>query len=110
MAGDKMMPIPNAVCQEVRARAGDKCEGLYKRTKFGAERIGDCPCNGRFPLVFAHIKHRDAASRDTTNNILQLCKYGHDLFDERITRRKFDELMKEGEAGEKARAKYHEVH
>jgi hypothetical protein len=89
------MSIPDAVCQEVRVRSGDQCEGLYKRTLFGIDRLGDCPCNGRFPLIFAHIKHREAASRDTANNILQLCKYGHNLFDQRITRREFDRLMKE---------------
>ena len=94
------MSIPDVVCQEVRARSGDQCEGLYKRILFGIDRLGDCPCNGRFPLIFAHIKHRGmggsgSKSRDTADNILQLCRYAHDLFDQRITRREFDSLMKE---------------
>jgi hypothetical protein len=67
---NKIMPIPNAVCQEVRARSDNRCEGIYMRISGEVERVGDCPCNGRFPLVFAHIKHREAASRDTANNIL----------------------------------------
>jgi len=90
------MPVPSAVCREIRARAGDKCEGLYQRVEGGAERIGPCPCRGRFRLVLAHIKHKGmggSKSRDTVDNILQLCQYGHDLFDGRITRREFDRLL-----------------
>jgi hypothetical protein len=90
------MPIPYAVCEEIRRRAGNKCEGLYKRHRDGITRIGNCPCRGRYRLVLAHIYHRGmvgAKSRDTAGNILQLCQYGHDLFDDRISQREFKRLM-----------------
>lgn len=90
-------PIPYAVMHEVRERAGDKCEGLYRRVKgVGAERIGPCPCRGRFRLVYAHIKHRGNGgcySRDVAENILLLCQYGHDFFDQRISEREFKRLL-----------------
>jgi hypothetical protein len=93
------MSIPKAVQEEIRARSGDRCEGLYRRVKGGAERIGPCPCHRRFRLVFAHILHRGnggSKSRDRANNILHLCVWGHELFDERITRREFDRQLRGG--------------
>lgn len=91
--------IPARVRKEVTLRSGDRCEGIYIRTTDGAEHIGPCPCRGRFQLVMAHITHRGMGgvkSRDRADNILHLCPFSHDLFDQRITRREFDRLMKGG--------------
>jgi hypothetical protein len=93
------IPIPEAIKRGVRLRSGDRCEGLYKRVKGGAERIGPCPCRGRWRLVFAHIQHRGnggSKSRDKVDNILHLCVWGHELFDERITKREFDRQLHGG--------------
>ena len=93
------MSIPIAVERIIRLRSEDRCEGLYKRVKGGAEHIGPCPCRGRWRLVFAHIKHRGSGgskSRDRADNILHICTWGHELFDERITKREFDRQLSGG--------------
>ena len=90
--------IPDKVKQQLQERSGDRCEGIYERVDGHVERIGDCLCRGAYPLEFAHIKHRGmggSKERDTVENLLHLCTPSHALFDERISVREYNRLIKD---------------
>ena len=90
--------IPKEVLEQLIDRSGNKCEGIYRRVNGELERVGDCMCNGSYPLDPAHIRHAGmggSKTAHTLDNLLHLCTPSHALFDERISVREYNRLIKD---------------